>query len=138
MKHLKTSRRLRGCWNQTKNSGKDPPRSEKPSCTKSGTVAGCLVLDGTMRVNTRSDCCAAQSFGKVSCYCVVKDDVREVEKGYECDQLDGFNDIKVGDQLEILMEEEGNLKSNGSSSLDRSHLSEQTIFNSISIDTSIY
>lgn len=36
-----------------------------------------------------------------------KDDVREVEKGYECGMnLDGFNDIKVGDQLEAFMMEE--------------------------------
>ena len=33
-------------------------------------------------------------------YVRFKDDVREVEKGYECGMnLDGFNDIKVGDQL---------------------------------------
>ena len=30
-----------------------------------------------------------------------KDDVREVEKGYECGlALDGFTDIKQGDELE--------------------------------------
>ena len=30
-----------------------------------------------------------------------KDDVREVEEGYECGlSLDGFNDIKVGDTIE--------------------------------------
>ena len=36
-----------------------------------------------------------------------KDDVREVEKGYECGMnLEGFNDIKVGDLLETFVQEE--------------------------------
>ena len=36
-----------------------------------------------------------------------KDDVREVEKSYECGMnLDGFNDIKVGDQIESYTMEE--------------------------------
>ena len=31
-----------------------------------------------------------------------KDDVREVAAGYECGlNIDGFNDIKVGDQIEV-------------------------------------
>ena len=36
-----------------------------------------------------------------------KDDVRSVEKGYECGvRLEGFNDIKVGDIIETFMIEE--------------------------------
>ena len=36
-----------------------------------------------------------------------KDDVREVNQGYECGgQLEGYNDIKVGDQLEAFQMEE--------------------------------
>ena len=36
-----------------------------------------------------------------------KDDVKEVDKGYECGlQIDGFNDIKEGDSLEVYVMEQ--------------------------------
>ncbi len=45
--------------------------------------------------------------GKLASLRRFKDDVREVEKGYECGMnLEGFNDIKVGDLLETFVQEE--------------------------------
>jgi translation initiation factor IF-2 len=45
--------------------------------------------------------------GKLASLKRFKDDVREVEKGYECGMnLESFNDIKVGDVLETFVEEE--------------------------------
>jgi translation initiation factor IF-2 len=45
--------------------------------------------------------------GKLASLRRFKDDVREVEKGYECGMnLEGFNDLKVGDILETFIEEE--------------------------------
>ena len=80
------------------------------SVPKVGTVAGCLVLEGTMARNHNIRLLREGTIiweGKLASLRRFKDDVREVEKGYECGMnLDGFNDIKVGDQLESFMIEE--------------------------------
>ena len=45
--------------------------------------------------------------GKLASLRRFKDDVRSVEKGYECGmRLDGFNDIKTGDVIEAYTQEE--------------------------------
>ena len=80
------------------------------SVPKVGTVAGCFVLDGSIarkhRIRLLRDGTIMWE-GKLASLRRFKDDVREVEKGYECGMnLDGFNDIKVGDQLEAFMMEE--------------------------------
>ncbi|MDR1971894.1 MAG: translation initiation factor IF-2 [Treponema sp.] len=73
---------------------------------KVGTVAGCYVLTGTVKrsglVNViREDTVIHR--GKISSLKRVKDDAREVAAGYECGiGISDFNDIKEGDQLEIL------------------------------------
>ena len=77
---------------------------------KVGTVAGCFVLDGSIarkhKIRLLRDGTIMWE-GKLASLRRFKDDVREVEKGYECGMnLDGFNDIKVGDQLESFMMEE--------------------------------
>ena len=77
---------------------------------KVGTVAGCFVLDGSIarkhRIRLLRDGTIMWE-GKLASLRRFKDDVRDVEKGYECGMnLDGFNDIKVGDQLEAFMMEE--------------------------------
>ena len=77
---------------------------------KVGTVAGCFVIDGSIarkhRIRLLRDGTIMWE-GKLASLRRFKDDVREVEKGYECGMnLDGFNDIKVGDQLEAFMMEE--------------------------------
>ncbi|MDR0399608.1 MAG: translation initiation factor IF-2 [Treponema sp.] len=71
-----------------------------------GTIAGCYVLTGTVKrsglVNIiREDTVIHR--GKISSLKRFKDDAREVAAGYECGiGIEDYNDIKVGDQLEIL------------------------------------
>jgi translation initiation factor IF-2 len=71
-----------------------------------GTIAGCYVLTGTVKrsglVNVIRDDTVIHR-GKISSLKRFKDDAREVNAGYECGiGIEDYNDIKVGDQLEIL------------------------------------
>ncbi|MEK6650339.1 MAG: translation initiation factor IF-2 [Bacteroidota bacterium] len=72
--------------------------------SKVGTIAGCFVRDGKIvrsnRVRLVRD--GIQVFdGSLASLKRFKDDVREVEQGYECGLgLEAFNDIKVGDIVE--------------------------------------
>ncbi|NLA71758.1 MAG: translation initiation factor IF-2 [Clostridiaceae bacterium] len=70
-----------------------------------GTIAGCYVTDGRVH---RSDSARLLRDGvviyetKLASLRRFKDDVREVSAGYECGlSLERFNDIKVGDQVEV-------------------------------------
>ncbi len=69
-----------------------------------GTIAGCYVRDGKITRNLkvrliRND--VEIYDGKLSSLKRFKDDVREVQSGYECGvTLEGYNDIKVGDVIE--------------------------------------
>ncbi|HET6273594.1 MAG TPA: translation initiation factor IF-2 [Bacteroidota bacterium] len=71
---------------------------------KVGNIAGCHVQDGKImrsnRVRLVRD--GLQVFeGTISSLKRFKDDVREVESGFECGiGLENFNDIKVGDTIE--------------------------------------
>ncbi len=69
-----------------------------------GTIAGCYVQDGKITRNDRIRLLrdGLEIFtGGISSLRRVKDDVREVEQGYECGiALDGMNDVKVGDVIE--------------------------------------
>ncbi|NOX47657.1 MAG: translation initiation factor IF-2, partial [Chlorobi bacterium] len=72
--------------------------------TKVGTVAGCMVLDGTITRNTKirviRDGIVTYT-GTLGSLKRFKDDVKEVKSGYECGlNIDNFNDIKVGDIIE--------------------------------------
>lgn len=72
---------------------------------KMGTVAGCYVLDGTIRrgsfVRLLRDSKVVHE-GKMASLRRFKDDVREVQSGYECGvMLENFNDVKPGDQFEV-------------------------------------
>lgn len=76
-----------------------------------GSVAGCYVLNGKITRNSnvrviRND--VEIYDGKLSSLKRFKDDVREVQAGYECGlTIENFNDIKQGDILEayeIVME----------------------------------
>ena len=77
---------------------------------KIGSIAGCMVLDGKIQRKNKLRLLREGTIiweGKLASLRRFKDDVREVEKGYECGMnLDGFNDIKVGDQLEFFVIEE--------------------------------
>jgi translation initiation factor IF-2 len=72
--------------------------------SKVGTIAGCYVRDGKLNRNARVRLVrdGMQVFdGSLASLKRFKDDVRDVEQGYECGlHLEGFNDIKVGDVLE--------------------------------------
>ncbi|MCL2804920.1 MAG: translation initiation factor IF-2 [Treponema sp.] len=73
---------------------------------KVGTIAGCYVLTGTVKrsctVNVIREQIVIHS-GKIASLKRFKDDAREVSAGYECGiGLDGFDDIQVGDNFEII------------------------------------
>jgi translation initiation factor IF-2 len=77
---------------------------------KVGTVAGVRVMEGSIarahQVRLLREGVILWT-GKLASLKRFKDDVREVEKGYECGMnLEGFNDIKVGDVLETFVQEE--------------------------------
>jgi len=72
--------------------------------TKVGTIAGCYVLDGKVTRQTKvrviRDGIVLHSGGLGSLK-RFKDDVKEVASGYECGlNIDGYDDIKVGDIIE--------------------------------------
>ncbi len=71
---------------------------------KIGTVAGCYVLDGKIVRNNKVRLLRDGLVifdGSVNALKRFKDDVREVEQGFECGlSLENFNDIKVGDIVE--------------------------------------
>jgi translation initiation factor IF-2 len=74
-----------------------------------GTIAGCYVLSGKISRNSNvrllRDNVVVHD-GKLASLKRFKDDVREVVEGYECGiGLEGFNDIKVGDQIEAYVME---------------------------------
>jgi translation initiation factor IF-2 len=71
---------------------------------KAGTVAGCYVLDGKVKRNDRIRIVREGVViyeGNISSLKRFKDDVREVQSGYECGiSIENFNDVKVGDVFE--------------------------------------
>ncbi|MDR0487025.1 MAG: translation initiation factor IF-2 [Treponema sp.] len=73
---------------------------------KIGTIAGCYVQSGTVKractVNVIRNQVVIHS-GKIASLRRFKDDVREVASGYECGiGLEGFDDIQIGDQFEVI------------------------------------
>ncbi len=72
--------------------------------SKVGTIAGCMVLDGKIHRNTNvrviRDGIVVYT-GVLGSLKRFKDDVKEVQAGYECGlNIENFNDIKVGDIIE--------------------------------------
>lgn len=69
-----------------------------------GNIAGCQVIEGTIGRNNQIRVKRNKELiwkGSISSLKRIKEDVREVVKGYECGiLLNGFNDIQVGDILE--------------------------------------
>ncbi len=72
--------------------------------SKVGTVAGCYVTEGLVRRGAKVRLLRDNVVifdGELDSLKRFKDDVREVKAGFECGlSLKGYNDIKVGDQLE--------------------------------------
>ena len=78
--------------------------------TKVGTIAGCYVTEGKINRNHKvriiRDGIVVYS-GELGSLKRFKDDVKEVQHGYECGlNIDKFNDIKVGDVVEAYEEVE--------------------------------
>ncbi len=78
--------------------------------TKVGTVAGCIVRDGKINRNSRIRVIRegiviyTGSLGSLKRF---KEDIKEVKNGYECGlNVENFNDIKVGDNIEAFQEVE--------------------------------
>ena len=74
---------------------------------KAGVVAGCMVIDGTMRRNARARLIRdgiVSWEGGIASLRRFKEDVGEVREGFECGiGLENFNDIKVSDQIEAFI-----------------------------------
>ena len=95
-----------------------PDLKEEITCTleiretfkisKVGTIAGCMVTDGTITRNTRvriiRDGVVVYT-GELGSLKRFKDDAKEVKKGMDCGlNIKNFNDIKVGDVIEGFQE----------------------------------
>jgi len=72
--------------------------------SKVGTIAGCYVKEGKISRNNRVRLVRDGLVvfeGGIASLKRFKDDVRDVEQGFECGiAIEGFNDIKVGDVVE--------------------------------------
>ena len=81
--------------------------------SKLGTIAGCMVIDGSIKNNARIRVLREGIIvyeGKLASLHREKDQVKEVKNGYECGMLvENFNDIKEGDIIEAseMVEEKG-------------------------------
>ena len=78
--------------------------------TKVGTIAGCFVLDGIIKRNSKirviRDGIVVHT-GTLGSLKRFKDDQKEVKRGYECGlNIDKYNDIKIGDVVEAFEEVE--------------------------------
>jgi translation initiation factor IF-2 len=78
--------------------------------SKVGTIAGCMVTDGTISRNSKVRLIRdgvviyTGDLGSLKRY---KDDVKDVQKGYECGlNIANYNDIKVGDVVEAFKQVE--------------------------------
>ena len=73
--------------------------------SKIGTVAGCYVLDGTVKRGSQVRVLRGNVVihtGELDSLKRFKDDVREVKAGFECGlSLRNYNELQVGDQLEV-------------------------------------
>jgi len=77
---------------------------------KAGTIAGCYVTDGYVsrkaQVRLVRDGVVVYT-GKIASLRRFKDDVKEVQSGFECGiSVENFNDIKVGDVIEAFFMKE--------------------------------
>ncbi len=75
------------------------------SVSRIGNIAGCMVLEGLVRRDSQVRLLrdhVVQWTGSIDSLRRFKDDVKEVKSGFDCGiTLKGYNDIKIGDQLEV-------------------------------------
>ncbi|MCB1990437.1 MAG: translation initiation factor IF-2, partial [Geminicoccaceae bacterium] len=75
------------------------------SVSKVGKVAGCRVVDGLIRRGSRARLLRDDVVvfdGQLGSLKRFKDDVREVREGFECGMsIEGYNDIRQGDLIEV-------------------------------------
>ena len=75
-----------------------------------GLIAGCYVLSGTITRNAKARVIRSEMVlyeGKVDSLKRFKDDVREVQTGFECGiGFTGFDDVIQGDLIEVYEIEE--------------------------------
>jgi translation initiation factor IF-2 len=80
------------------------------SVPKIGNIAGCMVVSGRVERNAGVRLVregVVVYTGKISSLRRVKDDVKEVQNGYECGiGLENYNDIKLGDLIEAYIMKE--------------------------------
>jgi translation initiation factor IF-2 len=73
--------------------------------SKIGTVAGCMITNGVVRRSARFRLLRENVViytGEIDSIKRMKDDVREVNEGFECGiKLKNYNDISEGDVLEV-------------------------------------
>lgn len=69
-----------------------------------GNISGCFVIEGKIERSCLVRVCRNNNIlytGKISSLKRFKDDVREVNTGFECGlRIEGFDDINVGDIIE--------------------------------------
>jgi translation initiation factor IF-2 len=80
------------------------------SITKWGSVAGCMVVAGAIKRNAKARLIRNQDViweGDIESLKRFKDDVRDVQSGFECGiKLNGMDEIKEGDLIEAFVLEE--------------------------------
>ncbi|MDR0382395.1 MAG: translation initiation factor IF-2 [Spirochaetaceae bacterium] len=73
--------------------------------SKIGVIAGCYVRSGTVKRGASLNVIRGDTVihtGKIASLRRFKDDVKEVSAGFECGIIvDGFDDIKLGDEFEV-------------------------------------
>jgi len=93
------------------------------SISRVGTIAGSHVLDGKIERNANvrvlRDNIVVHD-GKLASLRRFKDDVKEVQAGYECGiRLENFNDVKAGDIVESYMMERVMPRTDSAASVDK-------------------
>jgi translation initiation factor IF-2 len=77
---------------------------------KVGTVAGCYVTSGKVERGAQARLLrdgVVVTTARISSLRRFKEDVKEVAQGYECGMgLENYNDIKIGDEIEIFVTRE--------------------------------
>jgi translation initiation factor IF-2 len=70
-----------------------------------GTIAGCMVTQGVIQRGAQARLLRDGTIihdGRIATLKRFQEDVREVQQGFECGlTLEGYNDVKEGDVLEV-------------------------------------